>query len=62
MFGHLEREPIVHKVPADFNTSAVFLEKYMQLNDDDRHAIGHRLYHYLTCQAQNNITFGVVLF
>ena len=42
-------EPIVQTVPDDFNASALFLEKYLQLNDDDKHAIGHRLYHYLTC-------------
>jgi hypothetical protein len=28
---------------ADFNTSAIFLKKYMELDEEDKFAIGHRL-------------------
>ncbi len=31
-------------VSADFNTSSIFLEKYMELDEQDRFAIGHRLF------------------
>ena len=31
------------KPDADFNTSAIFLKKYMELDEEDRFAIGHRL-------------------
>jgi hypothetical protein len=31
-------------VNSDFNSSAVFLQKYMELDERDRYAIGHRLY------------------
>jgi hypothetical protein len=29
-------------VPSDVNTSAIFLKKYMELDEKDRFAIGHR--------------------
>ena len=38
------RPPNIVATPnADFNTSAIFLKKYMELDEEDRFAIGHRL-------------------
>ena len=38
----LGKDPVFASVPADVNSSAVFLKKYMELDDRDRFAIGHR--------------------
>ena len=40
----MARPPNIEAKPdADFNTSAIFLKKYMELDEEDRFAIGHRL-------------------
>ena len=38
----LGKDPVFASLPADVNSSAVFLKKYMELDDRDRFAIGHR--------------------
>jgi hypothetical protein len=44
------RGPILPPVNADFETSSIFLQKYMQLSEADRIAIGHRLtYKFHNC-------------
>ena len=37
---------VLPEVTDDFSISAIFLKKYMELDDDDRYAIGHRLVWY----------------
>ena len=36
------KTPVIPAVAADFNTSATFLKRYMELDEVDRYAIGHR--------------------